>query len=62
MDRRPPYVNRLPTMTDIPDDEKNEWGFPLAALWRFFGFVAGAGRFARREVEPTIEEELALDE
>lgn len=49
-------------MTDIPDDEKNEWGFPLAALWRFFGFVAGAGRFARREVEPTIEEELALDE
>ena len=36
---------RMPTKDDIPEDEKNEWGYPLASLWRFGGFVKGAGRY-----------------
>lgn len=36
---------RMPTKDDIPENEKNEWGFPLASLWKFVGFVKGAGRY-----------------
>ena len=40
---------RMPTKDDIPEDEKNKWGFPLASLWRFVGFVKGAGRYMKKE-------------
>jgi hypothetical protein len=41
--------SRLPTKDDIDVSEKNESGYPLASIWRFEGFVSGAGRFSKIE-------------
>lgn len=56
-------MNRLPTKDDIPTEDKNEFGYPVAPVlnrtqtkvitagWRFWGFVAGAGRFEKVEAD-----------